>query len=479
MKFILHCSLLAASLSASFAAAQGSMDDPQARATSIILRSCQPCHKTSTSPRFITTAGDVDWISVKSHASGIISEVKRSAMPPQGSPQAQQMTSDDRKILTDYVQSLTPSLPGNGGLPLANLKLPTGFAIELFAKAEGARSLAVSPDGIVFVGTGGFSNVDPKGRVHAIVPTPTGRKVMALAWNLDNPNGIALRGNDLYVAEQARVIKFANVIEYVKTHINQPSSQISAPYTVVSSDLPEQSNHSWKYLGFGPDDKLYINIGAPCNICMPDRNTFASIYRLNQDGSNFERVARGVRNTVGFAWHPETNDLWFTDNGRDQLGDDIPPDELNHLTQIDEDFGFPFCHGKNIRDPEFGQNQDCDGSYFTKPEVELGAHVAALGMAFYQGSMFPNTYKNAIFIAEHGSWNRNAKSGYRLSLVQFTLNGEGKSVASYQPFISGWLNDASQTNWGRPVDVKNYTDGSLLLSDDQAGAVYRVFYRGH
>lgn len=478
MRFVLYRFLVGASLSSSIATAQAPLDDSQAMASSVILRSCQPCHKTSTSPRFITSTGEVDWSAVKSHGGAIISEVKRKAMPPQGSPQASQMTSEDRKIVMDYVQSITPSLPGSGGLPLANLKLPTGFAIELFAKAEGARSLAVSPDGIVFVGTGGFSNVDPQGRVHAIVPTTSGRKVIALAWNLDNPNGVALQGNDLYVAEQSRVIKFANAIEYVKTHITQPNSQTSAPYSVVYSDLPEQSNHSWKYLGFGPDNKLYINIGAPCNICMPDRNTFASIFRLSLDGTNFERVARGVRNTVGFAWHPETKELWFTDNGRDQLGDDIPPDELNHLTQLDQDFGFPYCHGKNIRDPQFGQNQDCDGNTFTKPEAELGAHVAALGMTFYQGNQFPSAYKNSIFIAEHGSWNREAKSGYRLSLVQFAPDGESGTNVRYQPFISGWLNDTNQTNWGRPVDVKNYIDGSLLLSDDQAGAIYRIFYRG-
>jgi glucose/arabinose dehydrogenase len=336
--------------------------------------------------------------------------------------------------------------------------------------------LAVSDEGIVFVGTGGFSNVDPNGRVHAIVPTANGRKVIALAWDLDNPNGVALQGNDLYVAELTRVIKFKDAVAWVKANANKNLGRTSAPYSVIYSGLPEQPTHSWKYLGFGPDGKLYLNIGAPCNICLPDRDTYATIMRMNPDGSNLETVARGVRNTVGFTWHPETGDMWFTDNGRDQLGDNLPPDELNRLTSDAQDFGYPYCHAKSIADPTYGRNQDCRSDAFTKPEVELGAHVAALGLTFYEGSMFPAPYQNAIFIAEHGSWNRTRKNGYRLSVVQFTQDAAGKTMSSYQPLISGWLNETNQTNWGRPVDVKNYQDGSLLLSDDQSGTIYRVFY---
>ncbi len=457
--------------------AQSSAAELKEEARSIFLNSCAAsCHNSSVSPKLTDAAGDVDWNAVKVNASRIVARVQDGSMPPRRAPASQQITSAQRDTLLQYVKSLTPNTPDNSGLPLSTLKLASGFNIEVFAKAEGARSLAVTPEGIVFVGTGGFSNVDPNGRVHAVVPTASGRKVIALAWDLDNPNGVALQGNDLYVAELTRVIKFKDALGWVKANVNKTLGKTSAPYTVVYSGLPEQPTHSWKYLGFGPDGKLYLNIGAPCNICLPDRDTYATIMRMNADGSNLETVARGVRNTVGFTWHPETKEMWFTDNGRDQLGDNLPPDELNRLTFDGQDFGYPYCHAKTISDPTYGKNQDCASDAFTKPEMELGAHVAALGLTFYEGTMFPSAYRNAVFVAEHGSWNRSRKNGYRLSVVQFTQNAEGKTVGTYQPFIAGWLNDANQTNWGRPVDVKNYIDGSLLLSDDQTGAIYRVYY---
>jgi glucose/arabinose dehydrogenase len=457
--------------------AQSSATELKEEARSIFLNSCAAsCHNRAVSPSLTDANGELDWNAVTLHAARIIARVEDGTMPPKRAPASQQITSAQRDTLLQYMKSLATDAPDTSGLPLSTLKLASGFNIEVFGKAEGARSLAVSSEGIVFVGTGGFSNVDPKGRVHAIVPTAAGRKVIALAWDLDNPNGVALQGNDLYVAELTRVIKFKDAVAWVKSNANKNLGKTSAPYSVVYSGLPEQPTHSWKYLGFGPDGKLYLNIGAPCNICLPDRDTYATIMRMNVDGSNLETVARGVRNTVGFTWHPETKDMWFTDNGRDQLGDNMPPDELNRLSADGQDFGYPYCHAKTISDPSYGKNQDCRSDAFTKPEVELGAHVAALGLTFYEGSMFPEAYRNAAFIAEHGSWNRSRKNGYRLSVVQFKQDAEGKTVASYQTFIAGWLNDANQTNWGRPVDVKNYIDGSLLLSDDQTGAIYRISY---
>ncbi len=480
MKKNLFHALALSSVVTGSAWAQGPAEELKAEARTIFLSSCAAsCHNSFVSPKLTDATGEVDWNAVKTHAARILVRVQEGTMPPTRAPASQQISAAERATLVQYVKTLTTNTPDSGGLPLSNLKLASGFNMEVFAKAQGARSLAVTPDGIVFVGTGGFSNVDPSGRIHAIVPTATGRKVIALAWNLDNPNGVALKGNDLYVAELTRVIKFKDAVGWVKANVNKNLGKTSAPFTAIYSGLPEQPTHGWKYLGFGPDGKLYMNIGAPCNICLPDRDAYANIVRMNDDGSNFEVVARGVRNTVGFTWDPTTQDMWFTDNGRDQLGDNFPPDELNRLTADGQDFGYPFCHAKTISDPTYGKNQDCNSSAFTKPEVELGAHVASLGLTFYQGDAFPASYQNAIFIAEHGSWNSTRKNGYRLSVVQFSQNASGQTVGTYKPFISGWLNDATQTNWGRPVDVKNYIDGSLLLSDDQTGAIYRIYYQGN
>jgi glucose/arabinose dehydrogenase len=240
-------------------------------------------------------------------------------------------------------------------------------------------------------------------------------------------------------------------------------------YTVVRDDFPTDRHHGWKFIKFGPDGKLYVPIGAPCNICLRDDDgRYASITRMNPDGSEFEVFAKGIRNTVGFDWHPFTKEIWFTDNGRDMLGDNIPPDELNHASVKGLHFGYPFLHGKNILDPEFGAQADT--SLYTKPAQELGPHVAALGMEFYTGDMFPPEYKNQIFIAEHGSWNRSKKIGYRISLVN--LNGN-KSI-SYQTFAEGWLNGDNVS--GRPVDIEMMPDGSLLVSDDFADVIYRITY---
>lgn len=223
-------------------------------------------------------------------------------------------------------------------------------------------------------------------------------------------------------------------------------------------------------MAFGPDDKLYVAIGAPCNTCDRDQEDFATIQRMNPDGSNREVVARGVRNSVGFTWHPVTHELWFTDNGRDLLGDDVPPCELNRLSRVGENFGFPFCHAGTITDPEFGKLGRC--ADVTPPVQALGPHVAPLGLRFYTGNQFPAEYRHQAFIAEHGSWNRSKKIGYRITLVKL----DGNRAVSYTPFVSGWLKpDGTVT--GRPVDLLQLPDGSLLVSDDKAGAIYRITYK--
>ena len=341
-------------------------------------------------------------------------------------------------------------------LPLQQIKLPVGFSINVFAKQViGARSMAWNGKDTLYVGTRG------QGKVYALVDKDGDYQAdqkYLIADGLNMPNGIVYYQGDLYVAEVHRIIKFENI-----------NSSLSKPpkAKTIYSDLPIESHHGWRYLNLGPDNKLYVSIGAPCNICNEDG--YANISRLNLDGSGFEVVARGVRNSVGFSWHPETRQLWFTDNGRDWLGDDSPPDELNRVTKIGQHFGYPYCHAGVLLDPEFGVGKSC--SSYEPPVQKLGAHVASLGMAIYSGSMFPKMYYGQIFIAEHGSWNRSKKSGYRMTAVRLKNN----KVVSYKSFASGWLQ--GQSAWGRPTDIKELPDGSLLVSDDQANAIYRISYK--
>lgn len=343
---------------------------------------------------------------------------------------------------------------------LSSIQLPPGFAISTYAEVNNARSMALSPSGTLFVG-----NRDGD-KVYAVKDTD-GDFVADKKWVLDSglnmPNGVAFHNGDLYVAEVSRILKFADI----ENKLDQPGEP-----EVIYDQFPTETHHGWKYIAFGPDGKLYVPVGAPCNICEPTDSIYAGIHRMNPDGTGLEVYARGVRNTVGFTWHPETNDLWFTDNGRDMLGDDVPPCELNAAPQAGMHFGYPYCHGGTISDPEFGSKRAC--TEFVQPVQNLGAHVAPLGLKFYTGDMFPAEYKNQIILAEHGSWNRSKKSGYKLSLVKLQ---EGKAV-SYEPFASGWMNEASQEVSGRPVDVLQLPDGSLLVSDDQAGKIYRITYKG-
>jgi glucose/arabinose dehydrogenase len=349
------------------------------------------------------------------------------------------------------------------GLYLDTIKLPQGFSISMYAEnVPNARSMSLSPGGILFVG----SRNDGDGQIYAIVDENKDNKadeVVVIASGLTQPNGVAFRDGSLYVAEISRVIRFDNI---ETTFRNSPQ------YTVVNDTFPTDTHHGWKFIAFGPDDKLYVPVGAPCNICLrEDEPIYASITRMDPDGANREIVANGVRNTVGFDWHPDTGELWFTDNGRDWLGNDVPPDELNRAPQAGLHFGFPFWHGLNVPDPEYGAGRSA--SEFELPVQELGPHVAALGMRFYTGNMFPAQYQKQIFIAEHGSWNRSAPIGYRVMLVR--LNGN--QATSYEVFAEGWLQPDGSA-WGRPVDVLVMSDGSMLVSDDRANAIYRIAYGG-
>ncbi|MDP9122912.1 MAG: PQQ-dependent sugar dehydrogenase, partial [Acidobacteriota bacterium] len=294
-------------------------------------------------------------------------------------------------------------------------------------------------------------------------------RVVTIASGLDEPNGVAWRDGALYVAEVSRVVRF----DGIDLRLDHPP----AP-GVVNSSYPSDRHHGWKFIRFGPDGLLYVPVGAPCNICNPRQPIYASITRIRPDGTGLEIFAKGIRNTVGFDWSPDTRELWFTDNGRDRLGDDRPPDELNHAARAGLDFGYPYCHGTDIADPEYG-GPDHPCSRSVAPEWNLPAHVAALGMRFYSGTMFPPEYRGQVFIAEHGSWDRSVPIGYRVSLVRFV----GGRPVSYQPFVEGWLTNRrgmfhGRPAWGRPVDVQPLPDGSLLISDDQAGAIYRVSYHG-
>jgi glucose/arabinose dehydrogenase len=349
--------------------------------------------------------------------------------------------------------SMAQAAAASAALPLSRLELPPGFRIELFARVPNARQMALGTR-TLFVGS------MRAGKVYA-VPLSNPAKPVVIADGLEMPVGVAFRDGDLYVSAVSRILRLRDI-----------EARLDAPPRpeVVSQAYPADTHHGWKFIAFGPDGKLYVPVGAPCNICEPAPDRYATITRLDVVNGEVEVVARGVRNTVGFDWQPQSGELWFTDNGRDWLGDDAPPDELNRLSRPGQHFGFPYCHGGTIADPEFGRARRC--GEFTAPVQNLGAHVASLGMRFYSGRQFPARYRDAVFIAEHGSWNRSEKSGYRVSVVRL----QDKRAVSYEPFVTGWLNGDSA--WGRPADVLAMPDGSLLISDDLAGAIYRVSYHG-
>lgn len=333
---------------------------------------------------------------------------------------------------------------------LEKIKLPKGFKISIYAKeVGGARSLTWGDNDVLFVGSRDV------GKVYAVEPNG---KVHVLASGLNQPNGVAFANGTLYVAEIHRLIKFENIMK----NLAKP------PPPKEVQKFPSDKHHGWKFIAIGPDKQLYVPQGVPCNIC-EYKDPYGTIIKMKLDGSNETVVVRGMRNTVGFDWHPITKELWFTDNGRDWLGEDTPPDELNRVTKAGSHFGFPFCHGTDILDPEFGKGKKC--SDYVAPVQNLGPHVAALGMRFYTGKTFPKNGAQQIFIAEHGSWNRSKPIGYRVMRV--SLDEKGKSLG-YEVFAEGWLDGGSP--WGRPADVLNAKDGSLLVSDDLAGVIYKISY---
>ena len=358
-------------------------------------------------------------------------------------------------------------------LPLELIKMAPGFKIEVYASGvPNARQLALGPKGTVFVG----SRNKPAGdSVYALVDKNGDQKadqVLTIAKGLNEPNGVAVHNGALYVAEISRITRFDNI----ESRLESPGQPV-----VVNDVLPKDTHHGQKFIAFGPDGLLYVPVGAPCNVCDREKDDprYATILRMKPDGSAVEVFASGVRNTVGFDWHPQTRELWFTDNGRDNMGDDVPRDELNTAGKKGMHFGFPFCHQGDVSDPEFGKARPCTA--FQAPARTLDAHVAAIGMRFYTGRMFPEEYRNQIIIAEHGSWNRSIPQGYRLSVVKL----DGNKVVSYTRFAEGWLRGMKPAAaagamvgdvWGRPADVLVMPDGALLVSDDRAGVVYRISY---
>jgi len=340
---------------------------------------------------------------------------------------------------------------------LDKIKLPDGFKIDIYAEIPDARSLCVSPGGTVFVGT-------RKDKVYAITDeNHDGKadKVYVIASGLNAPNGVAFKDGSLYIGTISVIYRIDNI----ESRLANPPAPV-----VVYDKYPTSTHHGNKFIAFGPDGKLYVPVGAPCNICDSPK-PYASMTRMNPDGTGFEIYASGIRNSVGFAWSPVTKQLWFTDNGRDELGDDIPSDELNNAPKEGMHFGYPYCHEGDILDPEYGKGKNCLD--YTPPVKKLGAHVASLGMRFYTGNMFPADYKNAIFIAEHGSWNRTALVGYRVVVAKMDSSGV---LADPVPFAQGWLQNLTSVN-GRPVDVQVLEDGSMLVSDDYKGLVYRISYK--
>ncbi len=341
-------------------------------------------------------------------------------------------------------------------IPLSSFKLPPGFKAEIWASGiPGGRAMARGEGGKIYVGTRGI------GRVYEITDNGTTRTSRVVVDKLTQPAGVAFRNGSLYVMAIDKVLRFDGIE-------NNPGV---APVDMTAAfNLPKEQHHNWKYIAFGPDGKLYVPFGAPCNICEPPPE-YAQIRRYNADGSGMEVIARGVRNTVGFDWHPVTKELWFTDHGRDWMGDDTPEDELNRVSKTGLNFGFPYCHANGVADKDIKKANPCDG--VTLPVQTMGPHAAVMGAHFYTGNMFPAEYKNVLFVARKGSWNRTKKFGFDVVTVRADADGKNPKIT---PFMTGFLDPATDTFTGRPAYLLQLPDGSLLVSDEQLGAIYRISY---
>ena len=465
-----------AALAAAFTSAISFLPAPAALAqdgAALYQQNCAACHGARREGA-VGPALDGIWNKVQPEKNSLI-KVIAEGIPNSAMP-GWKGTLDGAKIaaLADYLLTPAPgagagagkaAAPGAGAgalaaaayPELAGFRLPPGFTMSVYAdKVDTARSLAIAPSGIVYVGS------RKAGKVFALIPSRRGDvadKVVTVASGLNNPIGVAWRDGALYIAEIGRLSRIDNID---KRYDKQPQ------LTEIKTGLPSDKWHGEKFIKFGPDGKLYIPVGAPCNVCNKEEDQHSKIFRMNADGSQIEEVARGVRNTVGFAWHPQSKELWFTDNGRDMLGDNLPSDKLNHAPTKGLHFGFPYCAGGVIPDPEFAAGRRC--AEFVAPVAKLGPHVAALGLEFNNGSHFPAQYKQQLFIAEHGSWNRAQKIGYRVALITLF----DKQLVSDTVFIDGFIQNGEVI--GRPVDIAFMADGSMLVSDDHKGRVYRISY---
>jgi len=405
----------------------------------------------TTSPRPLLLAGALSSLVVFGVVFGAAAQQPAAPLPP-GSPLAGRPDSEAAAKLSPVAPP--PLAAALDKLPTAKLKLPEGFSIEVYAAGmANARSLALGDKGTVFVGS---RLVD---KVYAIIDQDGKRTVKVVASGLYRPNGVAFRDGTLYIAELSKISK----IENIEDHLDDPPKPV-----VIYDNLPKDEAHGWKFIGIGPDNKLYVPVGQPGNNVLHD-DAHGQIRRINLDGSGAEVVALGVRNSVGFDWNPQTKQMYFTDNGRDWMSEDVPEDELNRLTKVGEDFGAPYCYQGNISDPEFGWGRSC--SEFTPPVGLMGPHTASLGLRFYTGTLFPDSFRNAIIVARHGSWNRTHKAGGDVVVVKLRDDG---TVQSIEPLITGFLQDNKYI--GRPVDVLQMPDGAMLVSDDWNGAVYRISY---
>jgi glucose/arabinose dehydrogenase len=344
-----------------------------------------------------------------------------------------------------------------GDIPIDRIKLPPGFKVEVWATGlPGGRAMARGDDGKIYVGTRAI------GRVYEVTDAGGQRSVRTVVDKLNQPAGVAFRNGSLYVMAIDKALRFDGI----------EKNPAAAPVDMTAAfSLPPLQHHNWKYIAFGPDGKLYVPFGAPCNICELPTPEYAQIRRYNADGSGMEVIATGVRNTVGFDWHPVTRELWFSNHGRDWMGDDLPHDTLHRLGKSGQHFGFPHCHQGDLPDTDVKKDNPCGG--VEKPVALMGPHSATMGVTFYTGNMFPAEYRNVAFNARKGSWNRTKKIGYDVVMIRSNPDG---SNARVEPFMTGFLNEADQTFWGRPAYLLQMPDGSMLVSDEQLGAIYRVTY---